>query len=82
MQAGAYLRILDGEVRSAAKVIGFVDRRTKERGEPWQSTEQMMRDDMMKRLEAVLSREELDALLQEGASIGPFEADYFAGIAV
>ena len=79
LQNGAYLRIVDGDYQAAARLMGFLDKRFRERGEPRQSTEEMQRSEILGLIKDALKPDEFAGLLREGENLGPFEADYFAG---
>lgn len=81
LQNAAYLRIVDNDYHGAARLIGFLDKRFKDSGEPRQSTEELQRSEILDLIRHALKPDELARLLREGENLGPFEADYFAGFA-
>lgn len=79
LQNGAYSKGVAGDYQAAARLIGFLDKRFRDRGEPRQSTEEMQRSEILSLIDEALEPDELVGLMREGENLGPFEADYFAG---
>ena len=82
LQNAAGIEAMAGDVRRAARLMGFLDLRFGSLPDGRQPTEEMQRKRIMVRLAAAIPAPELASLLKEGESLSSFEADYFANFPV
>jgi predicted ATPase/DNA-binding winged helix-turn-helix (wHTH) protein len=78
LQNAAGIEAIAGDVRRAARLMGFLDLHFGRLPDPRQPTEEMQRRRIMERLKAELPAHELAGLLKEGQALSSFEADYLA----
>jgi predicted ATPase/DNA-binding winged helix-turn-helix (wHTH) protein len=67
LQVWAVLAAFEGRLTQAAQLIGFVDAERVRKGQPRQPSEQRLYDELMRRLEAGLPLDDLQARKAEGA---------------
>lgn len=82
LQNIAGIQAMTGDVRRAARLLGFVDRRFASFSDGRQNTEAVQRSRIMEQLTAAIPAPELEGLMKEGETISAFEADYFANFPV
>ena len=82
LQNAAGIEAIAGDVRRAARLMGFIDLRFGSLPDGRQPTEEIQRAHIMERLAAAIPALELASLLKEGESLSSFEADYFANFPV
>ena len=78
LQNAAGIEALAGDVKSAARLMGFLDWHFSSLIDGRQRTECNQRKRIMEQLNAALPPHELAVLLKEGQSLSAFEADYLA----
>ncbi len=82
LQNAAGMEAIAGDVRRAARLMGFLDLRFGSLPDGRQPTEQIQRTRIMERLAASLLPSVLAGLLKEGESLSSFEADYLSNFPV